>query len=401
MEPGVIERAASSLRDVRRDFIAAYRPTGAHDRIIHAIEDAAALWSDPDFAVRRKAQKNSGTFPMAMVQVSLDGLLPSLTTDRLRALIRTEAPDLSRSPSLVGHVIAGNTPLIGWTSVLRALLIGSASLVKAPSSGQGCWLEYLVQTLKIVAPEVAAMISVLFWRGGDERLDRALCGAVDRLAVYGNDRTVRAHEELAKGRVLGYGHRVSTAFVLKGADIRTAAKGLATDVLVYDQGGCLSPHTIFVEGDFACALEFGALLSEAMDESVFGHSAVSSSMVRASKVREARELCRFSDVDRSWEGDALRWTTIASPRIGFRISPTYGVVHVRPFVRERVFESLDIVKGKLQGAAIASRSEEDTFQFGVQLSQFGVFYTCAPGELQAPPFEWRQNGISVLRSLID
>ena len=39
----------------------------------------------------------------------------------------------------IGHVIAGNTPLLAWTSLLRALLMRSASVVKLPSGDAAEW----------------------------------------------------------------------------------------------------------------------------------------------------------------------------------------------------------------------------------------------------------------------
>ena len=72
-------------------------------------------------------------FPFAMVQVSLDALLDSLTPEALWRLIDAEGVRDARGFPLIGHVIAGNTPLLAWVSVLRALLVRSASLVKLPS----------------------------------------------------------------------------------------------------------------------------------------------------------------------------------------------------------------------------------------------------------------------------
>ena len=66
--------------------------------------------------------------------------------------------------------------------------------------------------------------------------------------AQGSDETLRALRTLCPAGTpfVGYGHRVSFGVVCKGST--NAAAGFAKDVLLYDQGGCLSPQTIFVEG---------------------------------------------------------------------------------------------------------------------------------------------------------
>lgn len=400
MEPGVVARTAERLRRKRAELVAAYGYAGLHNRVRHAVEDAAAWWQNPDFSVRCEAARDPGEFSFDMVEVSLAGLLSSLSAKSLERLVISEEPDLTKAPALIGHIIAGNTPLLSWTSVIRALLVGSASLVKAPTSPQSCWIDYLIRTLQIAAPELADLVDTVSWRGGDSRLDGALCDSVDRVVVYGADSTIDAVRRLAPGKTLGYGHRLSAGFVLAGCDEAAAADGLASDVLVYDQSGCLSPHTVFVEGGFPEAIAFGSRLSAAFGSSRFSRSMPPHSAARAAAVREYRELCRFSAVQQMWEGDSLRWTVIASPERRFRATPTYSIVHVAPFDAADASSALDVVRGKLQGAAIAAGPGGAPAELSVQIKQFGVSYICAPGELQAPPLNWRENGLPVLQSLI-
>ena len=88
--------------------------------------------------------------------------------------------------------------------------------------------------------------------------------------AYGSDRSIAALRALCPPDtpLLGYGHRVSFGLMLQGADGDAAAQGFATDVLLYDQGGCLSPQTIFVEGDWQRALAFAARLADALAAAV-------------------------------------------------------------------------------------------------------------------------------------
>src|SRR5262249_34973932 len=75
----------------------------------------------------------------------------------------------------------------------------------------------------------------------------------DCLTATGSDETLDAIRTRlpAKTRFLGYGQRVSFAFVsngvLSGHEVRNAVERAATDVVAWNQIGCLSPHVIYVQ----------------------------------------------------------------------------------------------------------------------------------------------------------
>jgi hypothetical protein len=98
--------------------------------------------------------------------------------------------------------------------------------------------------------------------------------------------------------------------------------------------------------------------------------------------------------------ERLRWTVIASPKCAFRVSPTHGVVYVVPCDMEALSSALSPVRPFLQGLAIARNEADPPMEGSIQILDFGVSYTCKPGQLQSPPFSWRENNMDVLRSLI-
>ena len=167
---------------------------------------------------------------------------------------------------VVGHVIAGNTPLLAWTSLLRALLMRSASLVKLPSGDAAEWGRLFQDRWPTSRPPWPRAVELRQWPGGTTELDRTLCESVDwcwPTAATGRCEALRGLCPPGTPLV-GYGHRVSFGLLLDGADERGRRAGFATDVLLYDQGGCLSPQTIFVEGDWARTSGFAARLADAL-----------------------------------------------------------------------------------------------------------------------------------------
>ncbi len=362
--------------------------------IVAALAKVGRRWREPAYALRREAESWTEPFPFAMVQVSLGALLDSLTTDALGELLASEkVPDAPGYP-LIGHVIAGNTPLLAWVSVIRALLVRSASLVKLPSNTSARWAHLFHQSLAEVAPELAACVFLAEWPGGTRDLDAALCREADLVMAHGSDSTLSDLRALCPMPTpfIGYGHRVSLGLLLPGADIGEAARGFAKDILIYDQGGCLSPQTIYVLGDFDDSKRFAALLADALALVSAEYPLPVRAASAAGAVRDARALAWMEDGTQVFPANDLRWTVIARPASAFRGSPTFGVVSVQPFGSlSDLPEAVSAVAGRLQGCAVAGDAEGYLP---------GVSYLCRPGMMQTPPLSWRQDGRDVLRVLL-
>lgn len=402
--PADIEQFAEDLRERRKALTKAGKPS-IQQRAVFALAQIAARWRDPEYHVRRRAERENAGFPSPMVWHSLDPLLPSFSEEALWSLIKSEEARDLQGAELIGHVIASNTPLLAWTSIARALLVQSASLVKLPSHPAAAWAEYFHASLEEVDKELASLLRLARWRGGEEALDQALCRSCDLVVAYGDDKTMAALETMCRpGALLAYGHRLSFGVVTAGADWDGAARGFAKDVLLYDQGGCLSPHCIFVEADAADAASFADLLAGALEDACRDGSHVDPSLRedigRAAIVREERALAQMEKGTYSSGDDDLFWTVIALTNTSFRASRTHGIVYVSPFLGTSLNDALAPVQKYLQGAAIASANEHEWKEWRTRLEGFGLNYQCLPGEMQCPSLAWRQNGREILRSLV-
>ena len=251
---GELETAICRLRQAHLEILTPLRQVG----VVSALSALAQRWRDPLYELRRQAELITDPFPFAMVEVSLNALLDSLTPERLWALIDSEEMRGVSGCPVIGHVIAGNTPLLSWVSVIRALLVGSGSLVKLPSGPASIWGHLFHRSLLDVSPKLAECVTIFEWPGGTADLDAALCASADLIIAHGSDATLCLLRAYCLGRTpfIGYGHRVSFGLVTMGNGDAEAAAGFARDVLLYDQGGCLSPQTIFVEGDWSETIRF-------------------------------------------------------------------------------------------------------------------------------------------------
>ncbi len=288
-----VKLAAAALR-LRHAQTLSQMPQEA---VVAALFALGRRWRDPAYALRREAEVWQEPFPFAMVQVSLNALLDSLTPDALWSLIDAENVRDAAGYPIIGHVIAGNTPLLAWVSLIRALLVRSASLVKLPSNAAAGWAYLFQRSLQEVAPELAAGITFMQWPGGTSELEAALCAEADLITAHGSDSTLDDLRALCPAGTpfAGYGHRVSFGVLLPDADRAAAAQGFAQDVLLYDQGGCLSPQTIYAVGDGNKTAQFASLLAEALEKKAREYPLPVRAGRAASAVAEARALAWMED----------------------------------------------------------------------------------------------------------
>jgi hypothetical protein len=313
--------------------------------------------------------------------------------------------DTAAGPSIALHIIAANTPLLAWSSVARALLVESASIVRTPSDAPEvlAWTELFVQALGSVDAEIAGLVSIETWPSTNESITTAFCDAADAVLVYGSDATVARVETLvaADKSFVGYGHRSSFGLVLTGADFESAAAGSAADIAIFDQQGCLSPQILFVEGSNADIARFGSILVEELRKirEVFPPRA----MAQAAAIREAIDLSRMQAATSAIVDPELRFSVIRHARIPEAISHGHGIVNLIPVQTWR--NGLELLsrlglQHRLQGASISAPSCDMQRFVMSEVCEFGVWYVCEAGHLQTPPFNWRENGIAPLSCLI-
>jgi hypothetical protein len=86
----------------------------------------------------------------------------------------------------------------------------------------------------------------------------------DEIHVYGRQDTIAAVRASAGARatVRGHGSGMGVAVVTREIGVDAAAAALASDVVPFDQRGCLSPRVGLIEGDEARARSFAIALDE-------------------------------------------------------------------------------------------------------------------------------------------
>jgi hypothetical protein len=170
-----------------------------------------------------------------------------------------------------------------------------------------------------------------------------------------------------------------------------SAEGLARDIALFDQRGCLSVAAVYTTCDpEALAARLEDSLAKRWPPGPPDPAAVSA-------VQQMRLEAEMRGLRRSVL-PVLAGTVLVDPAPAFRPSPGLRTVRIHPLAD--LAGLLDVLapwRGKLQGAALAG---EDAWRLAPALAGLGISRCAAPGELQSPDVTWHNGGLHPLRSLV-
>jgi hypothetical protein len=312
---------------------------------------------------------------------------------------------------LLVHFTAGNIPSPALMSMVLGLLVRSAQCVKC-ARGTSCLPRLFAHSLRDVEPKLASCVEIVEWRGGHELLETPLFAEADCVTATGSDEALDAIRRRLPVRVrfLGYGHRLSFAYVtremLTGYSAKKVAARAATDIAAWNQLGCLSPHVVYVEAGGVVAPELLAemLAAElAAKEESEPRGEVSVEMATTiSARRDFYEVRAAAATDtRLWRSEnSTVWTVVfeADPR--FQTSCLNRFVYVKAVHDlDHALQAADAVRGKVSTVGLAAdgaRAQE----LARQLARWGVTRVCPVGAMQKPPLVWRHDGRPALADLV-
>lgn len=175
-------------------------------------------------------------------------------------------------PPRMVHMLAGNSPTGCISSITSGALVKAVNVYKMPSSDPFTAVAVL-RTMADVDPDhpVVRSMSAVYWRGGDERVERALYRPqyFDRIVAWGGgDAIDNVIRYLGPGlQLVSFDPKTSISMLgpesfVDDAVIAEVAEAAAADVTVFNQEACLASRFLFVEGDRAGVERFCERLQE-------------------------------------------------------------------------------------------------------------------------------------------
>ena len=361
-----------------------------------------------------------------MASEVLTGMARDWTAERLDELLQRELRDrgvldgFSRldegrrvrasGPPLTFHVGAGTVPGVSVTSMIRALLVKSAVLLK-PGLGDVVLPVLFAEALAEEAPGLAGAMAVTYWLGGSSPLEGLALERAGAVVAYGSDEAItslRARTPVT-ARFIAYHHRLSVGLVGRGAlTVERAshvARMAARAVSMFDQRGCVSPQAIYVEeGGAVGPGEWAALLASAMadlEAELPGGYVTASEASAVHQTRGSAELREATGSGvRVFRADEGLWTVILEDELGFTPSCLNRVVSVFPA------PDLCDVAGSLGGVGrylqtvVVEGADDRLPKLAEALCRAGATRITSFEKAPWPPPWWRHDGASVFAGLI-
>ena len=337
-------------------------------------------------------------------------------------------PGAARPPVFV--VLASNLPALAVQPLLPALALRRPVLLKSPSA-EPLFAPAFLAALVRREPRLAPGLAAATWPGGDAALEAPILAAAGTVLAYGGAEALRDLSRRAAGTVVvGYGPKTSVAAVdPAGCDLAALAAGLARDVALFDQRGCLSVAAVYVQGDVATAARLGRHLEIALADLAAiwppappspGGTAGLADLAAVQQARLAAELQGLrgpagldgaralppgprvenrnsSELPISPAPPPAAGTVLIEPAPAFRPSPGLRTVRIHPLADlGRLPEILAPWRDRLQGAALAGAA---AWRLAPRLAALGISRFAAPGELQSPDASWHNGGVDPLAAL--
>ncbi len=242
-------------------------------------------------------------------------------------------------PPRMIHMLAGNSPTGCVSSIAQGALVKATNVFKMPSSDPFTCVAML-KTMAEVDPghPVVRSMSAVYWRGGDERIERILYRPqyFDKIVAWGGgDAINNVIKYLGPGlQFVSFDPKTSISMIgpegfLSEAVIEEIAEAAAADVAVFNQEACLASRFIFVEGKREGIERFCARLQERLGVDRQTASAVAPPP--PVEIREEIEMLQIMGEDcRTWgQANGRGLVILTSDPVDFHPSnKTANVVHL-------------------------------------------------------------------------
>ncbi len=407
--------------------LAGLRQAGRHLRRRQAVEVVGALgqvlelWRDPGSPVREALAQQlpeATGFSEPVVRAGLEHALAGFGREALLALVERELGGLAaldgRGERLVAGfdatavILAGSLPTPTLVAVLAPLVLRSPVLVK-PASRDPLTASLVVKSLAMVDADLADCVAVQPFDGHDAASLAALLEA-ECVVATGSDETVAhvAARVAPSQRFVGHGHKLSVAALGEeaqdGEALDAAMQGLALDVALWDQQGCLSPLALYVVGGDAKAPDRAAeALARALEEIEArlprGRGEPAAAALAVHERAEAEMRAAGGAPVAVHASDGTRWTVVREADARFRRAPLDRFVRVHPVADpDGLLDALAPLAPHLAAvgcAGLGARADA----LVPALAGLGASRVCPLGTLQAPPLGWCHDGRGVLAPL--
>ena len=427
LSPDALSRLGQSLVRNRAQILAR-RPLAS---IIAAIDHVAQRFLDETDPIRREADAllpGATGYAPAMTRLTLGHSAHDWCAPALERLIHAELRDpgaldgfvfdatrASRvhasGPALIVHILSGNVPGVAVTSLVRSLLVKSASLAKT-AIREPVLAPLFARALAEIDPDLGSCLAVTYWNGGDAAAERAATTHAEAVVFYGGAEAAREiRGRLGSGvTLIEHGPRVSFGMVMREtladrAVAHSLAAAVARATATFDQQGCVSPQLVYVEeGGVVSPREFAAQVADTLQAEAGTLPRGPLSPAEAASIHEFRASAEFRAI--AGEDVALFASADTSATVIFEADVTFAGSLLNRVLRVKAVADVGLIpdllwpaRHLLQTAAVAGPSARIE-ALAPRLVAAGVTRITSFARMPFPPPFWHHDGRGPLGELL-
>lgn len=155
------------------------------------------------------------------------------------------------------HIIAGNVPVVGVTTVIRNAITRSDAIIKTPSNDPLTTAAIVRTMIEMDADHpLTRHVSVAYWKGGDARIEDAIYDPrrIEKIVAWGGFAGIKhLTQYLQPGLDLitldpkHSGSLIGKEAFADDATLLSVARRLAVDIGAMNQEGCVNARVVHVE----------------------------------------------------------------------------------------------------------------------------------------------------------
>lgn len=351
-----------------------------NDLIGDVLDPASPFWAD-GFEVEVGAE--AGMHPETL-HASLGAALGDFRFPR-----RPPVPRPTRRP--MAAVLAGNVPVLAPQILLPSLVRRRGALIK-PASEAPRFTERFVEALQTNLQMADPAFVTARWRGGGDT-DRELLRRFDRIAVYGGEEATARFAALgpAPGQLALFGPKFSVGIV--SDQTPPDLDGLARDVVLFEQRGCLSVKIVYLLTPRASPAEIAEALSRALDR-VAASLPPAVDLASSSGARQWLDVARL--LGREVYGSPGR-SGVALDEVDAALPPGGRSVSVRTLGAEETLDHLAAMSQRVQGISWTGLTELPPGL--ARVAETAAWRLAPVGHLQETGPDWWNGGIDLFEWL--
>lgn len=320
---------------------------------------------------------------------------------------------IANPKGVVAHWLSGNVPLLGMLSLVQSMLTKNANILKVSRENYHV-IPILLDTFnkvsiknstgkEILGSEIIKSVAAVYFEKNDIEAQNLLSQIADVRVAWGNMEAVETIMNLPKhyGTTdIIFGPRTSLMVIGKEflqniLDAERIAKNAALDGSLFDQRGCNSPHTVFIEsGNPISPLDFAELLSVEMKKLVIKIPIQSVSASDSLKIMKHR--VEYDIKGTAFYSEGIEWSVLYSDNDIGLASPCYNrTLFVRPV--KDIFEVADYCNHLTQSIGTAL-SPERKKAFALIVTRKGIDRLPDIGKMTLYDIPW--DGIFFMNHLV-